>query len=81
MKLYCVRDHAAGLFGAPFQAPNDAIALRLFEGVQRDADHVWATHARDFQVHYCGIFHEDTGEFLMEPRPFPLITPLPKEEE
>lgn len=81
MKLYSVRDHAAGLFGAPYQAPNDAIAIRLFQGVQLDKTHAWYTHAKDFQVHYCGVFEEAEGLWNLLPRPEPLITPLPKEHD
>lgn len=81
MKLYSIRDHAAGTFGAPFHAPNDALALRLFEQVQLDENHVWSTHPTDFQVHYCGEFDEIQGEWNMLPRPTPILTPLPKKKD
>lgn len=82
MKLFTVRDKAAGTFGAPFHAPNAALAIRLLEQVQMtDEAHVWGTHPQDFQVHYLGEFDETTGTWDTLPFPEPLLTPLPKKKE
>lgn len=75
MKLFSIFDRSATTFGAPFQAPNAALAVRLFEQTQLDSSHVFSTHSEDFQIHYLGEFDEQTGEWNLQPKPVPVVTP------
>lgn len=78
MKLFSIRDRAAGLFGAPFQAPNAALAVRQFQQVQLDNEHVFATHAEDFEIYELGEFVQEDGSFNLLAYPERIPMPLPK---
>jgi len=71
MKLFTIYDRAAATYGAPFQAPNEALAVRMFEQTQLDTSHVFATHANDFQIHYLGDFDESNGAWNLLDKPLP----------
>lgn len=73
MRLFTILDKPAGLFGAPFQAPNAALAVRSFEQAQLDQAHVFATHAADFQIYELGEFDEETGQFNLLERPVAVL--------
>lgn len=81
MRLFSILDLASSLYGAPFQAPNAALAIRLFEQAQLDTAHVFATHPGDFRIYYLGTFDENTAEWDLLPHPEPIVTPLPKAKE
>jgi len=63
VKLYSLFDKAHGAYGAPFQAPNDALAVRSFEEASMDASHVFAKFPGDFTIFYVGEFDENTATF------------------
>jgi len=79
VKLYSIYDRAAQTYGAPFQAPNDALAVRLFEQTQLDVSHVFATHPGDFEINYLGEFDEVTAKWNLLDRPSPCFQVNAKE--
>jgi hypothetical protein len=57
MKMYTIRDQVAGFFIAPFTAPNDNVAKRMFISSLGDS----FPHRRDYSLHSIGAFDTDSG--------------------
>lgn len=62
MKLYSIKDTKVG-FGKPFQAVNNAVAVRDFSGVINSPGYVQDNYT-DFELFAVGEFNENTGEFF-----------------
>lgn len=57
MKLYTIRDQVAAFFIAPFTAPNDGVAKRMFVSGLGDS----FPHRADYSLHAIGAFDDQTG--------------------
>lgn len=79
MKLFSIYDRAAQAFGAPYAAPNDALAIRLFEQTQLDESHVFATHSPDFEIHYLGEFDQADASWNLLGKPLLVWRAVEKE--
>lgn len=61
-KAYSVFDKATSAFLLPFFARTHGEAQRRFlQSVKDQAD--FKTYARDYELHYCGEFDDNIGEF------------------
>lgn len=57
LKIYAIKDELAGIFGAPFLAPNDAVAQRQFQEQYKES-----YMKADLQLYALGEYDSDTGE-------------------
>lgn len=62
VKVYAVKDVAAGAFGAPFFVQNDAMVKRVVkEAVNSDRENQFKQFVEDKQVYRIGEFDDATG--------------------
>lgn len=64
-KLFAIKDTKIG-FGAPFKAPNNFAAIRMFADTVNSPETMMNQHAEDFQLFAVGEMDEDTGEITTE---------------
>lgn len=61
--LYSVKDIATDSFGAVFEAPTDAVAMRLISQLQAtDTQSLLSLYASDYQLFRLGMIDRDTGQ-------------------
>lgn len=60
--LYSVYDSKARVYGHPFHAANDAVAVRMFADVCNDPDTTINKHPEDFILFKMARFDDQTGE-------------------
>ena len=65
--LFSVYDAKAEEYKEPFPSVNAATAIREFQSVCENPQHVFHTHAEDFSLHQVGGWETDSGELLDEP--------------
>lgn len=56
-----VKDSAAGIFGPPYFAPNEALAVRGFFDEVHRAESPLCKHPEDFELYVVGVFHDEVG--------------------
>ena len=61
--VFTVWDAKAEGYLQPFFALNDAVGIRLFEGVIADPEHTFSVHAEDYSLWKTATFSQKTGEF------------------
>ena len=76
MKVYSIYDMAAGAYLPPFFQKNDAMAIRLFEGMVNDGQSLFFQSPGDFSLHGLGEFDEETGMFTQDKGPRPVRSAL-----
>lgn len=57
--LYTIRDNVAEVAGPVFQANNNSVAFRNFQGILKKVD-----YPNDFQLFQIGSFDDDTMEVV-----------------
>jgi len=62
--LYSIYDRKAGSYQAPFQAPNRAVAQRIYEFMKSDEDHFISKFPDDFELWQVGGFDPEAGLLL-----------------
>lgn len=62
MKLFSVLDVKSDSFQAPFAAPTNGVATRMFGDAASDRKTVIGLHPEDFKLVLVGMFNESTGE-------------------
>lgn len=60
MKIFTIRDDAAGYFLPPFCAPTEAVAQRMFIGSMGDS----FPHRHQFNLFLVGEFDDDNGRLV-----------------
>ena len=65
--IFAVRDAKAEQFTAPFQASNDAVAIRMFSELVNTRNHTFNRHPEDYQLYRIGDFDTATGELAPVP--------------
>lgn len=63
MKLFAVRDRKADYFQSPFFAPSKADALRSFQGIANDKDHIIGKFPEDFELFELGGWDKQSGRY------------------
>lgn len=79
MRLYSLFDRCHGQHGAPYQAPNDALAVRLFEEAAMDSASLFSKFPDDFTIFYVGDFDENTAQFQPANPPVYVQRGVPKD--
>ena len=64
LKVFAVRDDAAGAFLQPFFMVNDVVAIRSFRNSVRDPQHNFSINAEDYSLVALAEWDEETGHFL-----------------
>lgn len=65
-KLYAVKDNKVGFLNAPFIAPNNAAAMRMFGDTVQDTNTLLNKHPEDYELYSLGEMDENTGELFSE---------------
>lgn len=65
-KLYAIKDNKVGFLNAPFIAPNNAAAIRMFGDTTMNIDTLLNKHPEDYELYYLGEMDENTGELISE---------------
>ena len=65
-KLYAIKDNKVGFLNAPFIAPNNAAAIRMFGDTTTNIDTLLNKHPEDYELYYLGEMDENTGELISE---------------
>lgn len=60
--IFSVRDTVAEFFMPPFFARTKGEALRSFSQAVNDEKHQIAMHPEQYELHYMGMFNDQTGE-------------------
>ena len=66
VNMYSIKDNAAGTFGAPFVAPNDAMAKRMLQATMQQPKNQINAFAEDFELWKIGIYDEETAEIIKD---------------
>jgi len=69
LHLFCVYDQVAGLFNAPFVAPNGAVAQRMIEANATDPSSLFSSHPDDFQIFEVGELCNEPGLLIPNATP------------
>ena len=72
--ICAVYDTTANLFGAPFSATNEQVAIRQFQAelTNVQATGPMQTHPQDFKLFGLGSFDNETGTYELYPQPLHL---------
>lgn len=66
-EVFAVRDHKAAAYMAPFQAPNVAVAVRMFtEAVRGSRDSMLSKFPEDYALFRLAMFDDETGLYVPE---------------
>lgn len=65
-KLYAIKDNKVGFMNAPFIAPNNAAAIRMFGDTATNSETMIYKHPEDYELYHMGEMDENTGELLSE---------------
>lgn len=65
-KLYAIKDNKIGFLNAPFIAPNNAAAIRMFGDTVINVDTLLNKHPEDYELYALGEMDENTGELFSE---------------
>ena len=63
-KVFSVFDIKAGAYLAPFVAPSEGVATRIFKGACMDENSLFWHHPRDFRLFDVGFWNEVSGELM-----------------
>jgi len=64
--VYSVFDNKAAVYGTPFFMPNDAMAVRAFEGAVNKPGSLVFDHPEDFSLFRIGNFDDGLGVLKAE---------------
>lgn len=63
-KVFSIFDAKAAVYGPPFFAPREAIAIRSFTDLANDRSTTISRHPEDFDLRLIGEFNDETGELI-----------------
>lgn len=63
IRVYSVYDKAAGAYLNPFCVHTDGLAIRYFEELVNDPEHVFGRHPDQFTLFFIGVYDQDTAMF------------------
>ena len=69
IKVYSVYDNAAGAYLPPFTQQNDAMAIRIVQGMVNDGRSIFSQSPADFSVFYLGEYDDENGMFTQDAPP------------
>lgn len=61
LRMFTIFDAKAEAYIQPFFAPNDKLALRMFETAALDEKHAFYRNAEDYHLFEIGEFDQTTG--------------------
>lgn len=65
--MYSILDKMAKAYTQPFPAPNDGVAIRMFQDTINAADSVIAKHPEQYTLYRVGHWNDTKGELTPEP--------------
>ena len=63
IRVYSVFDVAADSYLQPFLVHTDSVAVRQFEELVNDKEHLFGRHPTDFILFHIGVFDQATGMY------------------
>lgn len=71
-QVFSIKDVKSKTFGRPWQAINDAVAIRSFSDAINAPESQFRAHAEDYVLYRLGSFNDFTGVFVNEESPISL---------
>lgn len=62
LKAFTILDTKAGIYMAPYFAPNEALGIRTFKDLLNNPQTVMAKHPDDFALYFCGEYNTQSSE-------------------
>lgn len=72
--VYSVYDLKGEMYGLPYFAHNDAVAVRMFSDACKDSETPIGRHPHDFTLFRVGVWNSDNGALAGTEVPVPVIT-------
>lgn len=86
LKVYAVLDEKAKCFLPPFNAQNNGVAIRMFDGAVKNPETLVSKYPADYCLYALAEFDDNSGKYVgIEPiervvKASELVQPLPVEE-